>query len=357
MEDGGVATPGLPDINVPDKQPDKLQPLDVVESIDQIISDPKQVDLSNLSADERHRIEHQHFHKKHKGHEAMHAEMVIILIATLIIGQALLVQWRLKSPKTYNSATLLLLWIVPLCFSIYYSWYRFLSVWSVFTLIVSLVLRKACWKQQISPDTPRFVYRVFLFMFRVSLTIGTVGYVSFLLTMLGINLMFMISPETAFDFSFLCLFYGFYFGVVIRDISDMCSTSIAKKVGYYKEDGCGNKEKLLHRNLAPNICAICGNAMFSGLFSEEKTSEEKTVKLSCEHTFHEYCIRGWVMVGKKNTCPYCSEKVDVRGLMNHPWEKYNLMYAQLLEWIRYLVAWQPVIVTLVHFLTGFLGLE
>ena len=33
-------------------------------------------------------------HAKHRGHEAMHAEMVLILIATLVVAQLLLVQWK-----------------------------------------------------------------------------------------------------------------------------------------------------------------------------------------------------------------------------------------------------------------------
>ena len=86
------------------------------------------------------------------------------------------------------------------------------------------------------------------------------------------NLMLMIPPDLAFDFSFLCLYYGFYFGVVIRDLSDLCTTSIAKKVGYYSEDGKGKQNKMINRNLAPNVCAICGLQMFSDLyvFSLEK---------------------------------------------------------------------------------------
>ena len=66
---------------------------------------------------------------------------------------------------------------------------------------------------------------------------------------------------------------------------------------------------------------------------------------------------GWIILGKKQTCPYCSEKVNTKALTAHPWEKYNHMYAQLLEWIRYLVAWQPIILMLVHGVTWLLGLE
>jgi len=341
------------DIPVPDVVLDNQE--NVVIGKENVELNP--ADLGNLSPEERHRIEHQHFHKKHKGHEAMHAEMVIILVAVLIVSQVLLVQWRIRRPKSYNLCTLLLLWMVPLCISIHYVWYRFISVWCIFSSITLLVLRKAVFLPQITPDTPRLVYRVFLFMFRVSLAVGTIGYVVFLLTMLGVNLMLMIPPDLAFDFSFLCLYYGFYFGVVIRDLSDLCTTSIAKKVGYYSEDGKGKQNKMINRNLAPNVCAICGLQMFSDLYNEQATTDEKITKLNCGHSFHEYCIRGWVMVGKQQTCPYCSEKVDFKELSSHPWEKYNLMYSQLLEWIRYLVAWQPVIVVIVHFVTQWMGLE
>ena len=38
---------------------------------------------------------------------------------------------------------------------------------------------------------------------------------------------------------------------------------------------------------------------------------EPVFKLACEHIFHEHCIRGWALVGKKDTCPLCDEKVVV----------------------------------------------
>lgn len=41
-------------------------------------------------------------HAKHRGHEAMHAEMVLILIATLVVAQLLLVQWKQRHPRSYN---------------------------------------------------------------------------------------------------------------------------------------------------------------------------------------------------------------------------------------------------------------
>jgi hypothetical protein len=54
----------------------------------------------------------------------------------------------------------------------------------------------------------------------------------------------------------------------------------------------------------------------------------ETVKqLSCKHSFHELCIRGWTIVGKKDVCPVCNEKVDLRHLYaDRPWETQNLSW-------------------------------
>ena len=48
------------------------------------------------------RVEHALMHAKHHGHEAMHAEMVLILIATLVVAQLLLVQWKQRHPRSSN---------------------------------------------------------------------------------------------------------------------------------------------------------------------------------------------------------------------------------------------------------------
>lgn len=41
-------------------------------------------------------------HEKHKGHESMHAEMVIILLITLVVAQIVLVEWKKRHYKSYS---------------------------------------------------------------------------------------------------------------------------------------------------------------------------------------------------------------------------------------------------------------
>ena len=48
------------------------------------------------------RLEHIRLHEKHRGHESMHAEMVLILFATLVISQIALLKWRQAYPRYYH---------------------------------------------------------------------------------------------------------------------------------------------------------------------------------------------------------------------------------------------------------------
>lgn len=48
------------------------------------------------------RLEHQKLHEQHKGHDKMHAEMVIILILTLIVAQFVLIEWKKRYYRSYS---------------------------------------------------------------------------------------------------------------------------------------------------------------------------------------------------------------------------------------------------------------
>ncbi|MCJ8747675.1 hypothetical protein PDJAM_G00156030 [Pangasius djambal] len=61
-----------------------------------------QEDLSKMSYRENWKVQHEKLHVKHRGHEAMHAEMVLILIATLVVAQIVLVQWKQRHCRSYT---------------------------------------------------------------------------------------------------------------------------------------------------------------------------------------------------------------------------------------------------------------
>lgn len=304
--------------------------------------------LDEMTPEERMRAEHQLMHEKHKGHEAMHSEMVLILLVTLFLTQIILVEWKKRHYKSYSYITLLAMWLIPLIISLCYGWYRFVILWSIFSTLTALVMQKAVSKP-VKGTTPRLVYKWFYFIYKLSYGLGILGYLIMMTTFLGLNFVFNQAPNTWMDFGLLCVFYGLYVGVLGRDISEFCSDKMACHIGYYAPLGMPT------RHLDENVCAVCGNRLF--VSEKEEGIIENTYKLTCNHVFHEFCIRGWCIVGKKQTCPYCKEKVDLKKMFCNPWERPHILYGRLLDWIRWLVAWQPLIFFVVQGINWLLGLE
>ncbi|KAG2465461.1 RING finger protein 175 [Erpetoichthys calabaricus] len=310
--------------------------------------DNQQVELSKMFPEDHWKVQHERMHAKHRGHEAMHAEMVLILIAALVIAQIVLVQWKQRHCRSYNLVTLLQMWVIPLYFTVKLYWWRFLSTWGMFSVITSYVIFRAT-RKPLSGRTPRMVYKWFLLIYKLSYAVGILGYMAIMFTMFGFNLFLRIKTEDSMDFGVILLFYGLYYGVMGRDFAEICSDYMASTIGFYSRGGMPS------RSLSNDICAVCGQQIFVNL--NEEGIIENTYQLSCNHIFHEFCIRGWCIVGKKQTCPYCNEKVDLKMMLNNPWERTHVLYGQLLDWLRYLVAWQPVIIGLVQGINYSLGLE
>jgi len=301
-----------------------------------------------LTPEEMRRLEHMKMHEKHKGHEAMHTEMVFILVITVIVAQVALVEWKKRHQKSYQLATLFGMWIIPLGMCLKNQWWRFIFLWLIFSCITGLIVRKAV-EKPIQGSTPRLVYKWFYLIYKLSYGLGIIGYIIMVLTFFGLNVVFDAKPQAWMDVAMLFLFYGLYYGVLAQDVAEISSDKMASHIGYYTANGMPT------RHLEAGVCAVCGNRLL--VQENEEGVLENTYKLSCDHVFHEFCIRGWCIVGKKQTCPYCKEKVDLKKMFCNPWEKPHVLYGQLLDWLRWLVAWQPVIFGIVQGINYALGLE
>ncbi|KOB78255.1 Uncharacterized protein OBRU01_02756, partial [Operophtera brumata] len=107
-------------------------------------------------------FDHQKLHELHRGHESMHTTMVLILIGTLIVAQIVVVEWKKRHYRSYafftmswfQFFTMIAMWSIPVLMSAKNHWWRFILIWSVFTLLTALVVRKSSLKPM-SVTTPR----------------------------------------------------------------------------------------------------------------------------------------------------------------------------------------------------------
>jgi len=344
-------------------QPDHVNFKELHEHIHRGI-DISKVNLSSLPENERN---HLLLHQKHFGHEGMHAAMLLILIAAIAVAQVILITWKKKAPKNYQNVSMFGMWLVPFGVAIYNHWWRFIGIWAVMSLMTASLIFKPLTARQINGSIPRLIYRWFYYVYAVSSFFAFAGYLIVMGTFVGINVLLGLKPQITLDVGFLMLFYGIYYGVLTRDFTDFLVDILAANIGYYSPSS-----SLPSKQLRSSICAICGRphgnedvnddvdaSDTAPLYSTTTPSErEKTFTLSCGHKFHEYCIYGWSLVGKKQMCPFCREKVDTSKLFSSlAFQKPHYLYGNLLDFIRYLLAWQPLIIFAVQGINYFLGLE
>ncbi|NXX56017.1 RN121 protein, partial [Scopus umbretta] len=291
-------------------------------------------------------LQHRKMHAKHYGCESMRME--IVLVAALVVAQIVLVQWKERH------FTLLQTWVVPLYFTIRLYWGRCLSMWGMFSVITSYSTFRATHKPLLR-GTLHLVYKCFILIYKLSYAIGIVCYLAIKLTMFGFNLLFRIESDDSMDFAVTLFFYGLYCGVKERDFPEICSDYMASTISFYDISGIPT------RNLSNDICAVCRKKIFVDI--NEEGIIENTYQLSCNHVFHESCIRSWCIVGNNRTRPYCPEKVDLKRTLSNPYPLPNkcgnahVLYGQVLDWLCYLVVWQPVVIGIVRGIYYSLGLE
>lgn len=77
----------------------------------------------------------------------------------------------------------------------------------------------------------RLVYKWFLLLYKASYCLGIIGYIIIMATFFGLNLVFDAKPGPWMDCGMLFIFYGLYYGVLGRDISEICADKMAAHIG------------------------------------------------------------------------------------------------------------------------------
>ncbi len=189
-------------------------------------------------------------------------------------------------------------------------------------------------------SSPAQVYSWFLSVYRVSVFIGSSGYVLLIAEIFGLGL--LLRPFVPASTAITCLWYGLYFGILGRDCAEVVTDRMATVLG-------------TGRRMAVSVrdCGICGCELGD---AREGGRGDASIQLNCKHLFHQECIQvgacsfcvvcctanhqtrrlnralvllfqGWTLVGKKDVCPTCHEKVDLRNLYaDRPWLTGNLSW-------------------------------
>lgn len=189
---------------------------------------------------------------------------------------------------------MLAMWLIPFFISIKFVHVRFLIIWCIFTSITVWIALKAN-RTPIERTTPRLFYKWFLLVHKITYFLGIAGYIGLMFTFFGLNFLLLLSPTTALDVSLLVMFYGVYYGVLSRDIAEICSDRMAAKIGvklgvFYSKHGSLLKLKFLkyytetgmpQRRLETNTCAICTNPIM--VLNNEEALIEESFSLPCGH--------------------------------------------------------------------------
>jgi RING finger protein 121 len=269
--------------------------------------------------------------------------MSLLIIGVLFGSQLGILWWKQNYYSSFRNLTLLGLWLFPIIVAITGPFYKFIFLWLAFTLATMFIISKAM-KSPLEPIVPRLVYKWFLRIHQLCSNSALIGYIlvvcDYFLTISG------VTSHVISSIGLYLVFYGVYFGVIGRDLAELCSERMATVIGF-----TGKKDEIPTRGINERLCGICNGPLASIRETEANSFHDEIYTLSCDHRFHEGCIRGWIIVGKKETCPYCSEKVTYKtSLLKNPWETQSIMWGRILDAVRYLVVWNPLILIFLNFL-------
>lgn len=344
------------------------------------------------------RLRHQHQHQP-TPEEREAANVLSVLLFIMVSSQYALFAWKQRHFASYQYCTLIGLWVFPVLFSLWFRFWKFLGCWLAYSLSTSYFVRLATSKP-LPRGAPASVYRWFSTVHHTTHIAALTGYFVGMLDSFGLSpfvllasvfygpvhmpphlprdehgVLLPLPPGVAAvklmrEICAMLLFYGLYFGVLTRDVAEVSTQRISTALGLGKKVD----DDMMSDWARKNTCALCscdlhpehalvpahpalqhGRGGESAPAPKAVTRPEPLFELRCGHIFHESCIRGWAIVGKHNTCPYCAAPVDLSLILgNSPWQKQSLIWLRLLDGVRYLIVWHPMILALAHVLLHWL---
>ncbi|KAI5170102.1 RING finger protein 121/175 [Pancytospora epiphaga] len=235
--------------------------------------------------------------------------IAVFLVYGLIV-QMILSYWQKIHRKSHNIFQFIMVLIFPPLIMLYLSDHLFLLIWVVLLLFILYCLKKIIFTSMNS-EMPREVFQTFKHIFFYTNLFIIAGQFSFAFSFIFCN--------SLLSKSLRLLFYSLYIAVLSREVIFNLSHVMAAKTGYFSKEGIpGVKE-------SASSCMIC-TAGLSG--------SSQIVTLNCNHSFHEDCIRGWCLIGQNKFCPYCKKGVDNTFFTQELWEKTEMPFKPLMNFLR-----------------------
>ncbi|KAI9563814.1 RING finger protein 121 [Daphnia sinensis] len=253
---------------------------------------------------------------------------VLLIFALIFVSAALSIQvgiilWRKSHPRSFEIATFCALCVIPSITAFKLSLWWFHILWGIFFFISIIAYFKARFEKPLLPSTPGLIFCWFHFVHYSSFLFSFCGSMAFFFGFVGSN-------HWLTDVGAHVSFCGICFGLVGRDFAMHITDNL-----FVRPTSSTGRSLLPCHNGHLLCCSLCGYYM----------SEETKCSLSCQHEFHEICVRGWYMIGKKSTCPVCWEKVDYQLQDRNPWETPDIILQAYHDFIRWIVIYMPLLIT------------
>lgn len=235
--------------------------------------------------------------------------MAVISVYALVI-QTFFAAWKRVHRKSHDVCVFLILLLFPPGFFLYIRSYSLPFCWLLFSGFMALNALKVL-RGPLGKNVMRDIYGVFRTLFIVS-NLGI-----FVGQALTFVCFYVRVQYLGYTLSILLFFL--YFGLLSREVIFFLSETVAVSTGFYSKEGVPGKG---NNN---SLCMICTKAF---------DSKERIHTLVCTHSFHEDCIKGWCLLGKKPFCPYCKRTIESSSLPPELWHKTETWFYPLINTLR-----------------------
>eukprot|EP00924_Labyrinthula_sp_SR-Ha-C_P013626 snap_masked-scaffold_5-processed-gene-8.40-mRNA-1 protein AED:1.00 eAED:1.00 QI:0/-1/0/0/-1/1/1/0/226 len=213
----------------------------------------------------------------------------------------------------------------------YLKTYSFIFFWSL-ALLSNIYILIIATKKPLPKDTPRFVYTFYN-------TIHNTSYQTTFFVYILLAISFVLhqkddpstktTKEPFVHLASTVFIYGIYFGVLYKDCAYVFSNHISHALNLQKK----SDEPKPHDEPLNN-CALCDVLL---------VENDPTLALHCGDRFHESCLKGWVLIGKADSCPKCSVNLTGSDIFKRSFWEASENWNQLLDAVRNLTVWTPLI--------------